>query len=95
MSPWTSVRLCELLPTTLIAQLLAINQKPVVVYVALMMTKKVEQCICMKFCQQLGHSCSQTYSVIQKTFETEATGLGGSWRDIHQSRKMNVHGGSP
>ena len=35
--------------------------KPVVVCVmsvALMVTKKVEQHICIKFCQKLGHSCS-------------------------------------
>lgn len=33
--------------------------------VALMMTEKVEQYICIKFCQKLGQSCSKNYDMIQ------------------------------
>lgn len=48
--------------------------KPVVVHVmcvALMMTEKVEQSICIKFCQKLGHSHSETYNMMQKAFGNE------------------------
>jgi len=41
---------------------------------ALTMTKKVEQHICIKFCQKHGHSCSVTYNTIQKAFGNEAVG---------------------
>jgi hypothetical protein len=37
-----------------------------------MMTEKVEQLICIKFCQKLGHSCSETYDMIQMAFGNEA-----------------------
>ena len=50
----------------------ASQPKPVVVRVT--MTGKVDQCICMKFCQNLGHSCSETYNMIQKTFGNQAMG---------------------
>ena len=36
--------------------------------VALMMTEKAEQDICITFCQKLGHSCSETCNMIQKAF---------------------------
>jgi hypothetical protein len=54
--------MCELLPPAWIAQSLAVSQKPVVcvMNVALMMTKKVEQHICFKFCQKLGQSAQKT-----------------------------------
>jgi len=38
------------------------------------MTKKVEQCICIKFCHKRGHSCSETYDMVQKAFGNEAMG---------------------
>jgi hypothetical protein len=43
-------------------------------HVALTMTKKVEQHICIKFCQKLGHSCSETYDMIQKAFGNDTMG---------------------
>jgi transposase len=39
------------------------------------MIEKVEQHICIKFCQKLGHSCSETYDMIQEAFGNEAMGL--------------------
>jgi hypothetical protein len=39
-----------------------------------MMTEKVEQHICIKFCQKIGHSCSETYNMFQKTSGNEAMG---------------------
>jgi AraC-like DNA-binding protein len=39
-----------------------------------MMTEKVEQHICIKFCQKVGHSSSETYDIIQKAFGNEAMG---------------------
>jgi AraC-like DNA-binding protein len=38
------------------------------------MTEKVEQCICIKFRQKLGPSCSETYDLIQRAFGNEAMG---------------------
>jgi hypothetical protein len=35
------------------------------------MTEKVEQRNCIKFYQKLGHSCSETYDMIQKAFRNE------------------------
>jgi hypothetical protein len=43
-----------------------------IVHVTLMMTEKVEQRNCIKFCQKLGHSCSETCDMIQKAFGNEA-----------------------
>jgi hypothetical protein len=40
----------------------------------LTVTEKVEQHICMKFCQKPGLLCSEPYSMIQKTFANEAMG---------------------
>jgi hypothetical protein len=37
-------------------------------------SKKVEQRICIKFFQKLGHSFSETYDLIQKAFGNEAMG---------------------
>jgi len=37
-----------------------------------MITEKVEQRNCIKFCQKLGHSCLETYDVIQRAFMNEA-----------------------
>jgi len=45
-----------------------------IVDIALTMTKKVEQHICIKFCQKLGHSCSETYNMIQKAFGNDTMG---------------------
>jgi hypothetical protein len=66
------------------------------------MTKKVEQCICIKFCQKLGHSCSETYDMIQKAFERirqqtihKLSGLSRSKRDERQLRVMNVQEDPP
>ena len=39
-----------------------------------MMTESVEQCICITFCQKLGHLCSETYDMFQKAFGNEAMG---------------------
>ena len=71
-----------------------------VVHVTLMMTEKVEQRIRTKFCQKLGHSCSDTNDMIQKAFGNKAMGcthvkdgLGSSRKDRHQSRVMNGQGG--
>jgi hypothetical protein len=50
------------------------QSKPVVVcvvHVTLMMT---EQHIRTKFCQKLGHSCSETYNMIQKAFGNKTMG---------------------
>jgi hypothetical protein len=41
---------------------------------ALMMTQKVEQHMRIQFCQKLGHSCSGTHDMIQKTFGNQALG---------------------
>jgi hypothetical protein len=38
------------------------------------MTETVEQSICIKYCQKLGHSCSETYDMIQKAFGNKAIG---------------------
>jgi transposase len=38
------------------------------------MTEKVDQHICIKFYQKLGHSSSETYDLIQKAFWNEAMG---------------------
>jgi hypothetical protein len=38
------------------------------------MTEKVEQRSCIKFCQKLGHSYSETYDIIEKAFGNEAMG---------------------
>jgi hypothetical protein len=43
--------------------------------VALKMTDKVEQHICMKFFQKLGYLCSETCDMIQKAFGNEAVEL--------------------
>jgi len=45
-----------------------------VVRIALVMTEKVEQSICIKFCQELGHSYLETYDMMQKVFGNEAFG---------------------
>jgi len=67
-----------------------------------MMTEKAEQHIRTKFCQKLGHSCSETYDMIQKTSGNKTMGcmhvkdgLGSSKRDRHQSRVMNGQRGPP
>jgi len=39
------------------------------------MTKKIEQCICIKFCQKHGQSCSETYIMIHNVFGNESLGL--------------------
>jgi hypothetical protein len=64
----------ELLPPTLDCSVTVNQPNPVAVHVALTMTEKVEQHICMQFCQKLGHLCSETYDMIQKTFGHEAMG---------------------
>jgi len=38
------------------------------------MTEKIEQCMCIKFCQKHGHSCSETYGMIHKAFGNESLG---------------------
>jgi hypothetical protein len=38
------------------------------------MTETAEQSICIKYCQKLGHSCSETYNMIQKAFGNKAMG---------------------
>jgi len=38
------------------------------------MTETVEQSICIKYYQKLGHSCSETYNMIQKAFGNKAMG---------------------
>ena len=50
--------------------------KPVVwgVCVAFTMTETAEQSICIKYCQKLGHSCSENYDMIQKAFGNKAMG---------------------
>jgi len=70
-----------------------------VVHVTVTMT---EQRIRTKFCQKLGHSCLETYNMIQKAFGNKTMGcthvkdgLGSSKRDRHQSRVMNGQGGPP
>jgi len=67
----------ELLPSVRISQLLAISQNRflcMLVCVALTMTEKTEQCICIKFCQKHGHSCTETYNMIHKAFGNESLG---------------------
>jgi len=38
------------------------------------MTKKVEQCVCIKFCHKLGHSFSEDNDMVQKDFGNETMG---------------------
>jgi transposase len=38
------------------------------------MSEEAEQRICMKFRKKLGHSCSETYDMIQKNFGNGAMG---------------------
>jgi len=45
------------------------------VCVALKITETAEQHICIKFCRKLGHSCSETYNMIQKAYGNKAMGL--------------------
>jgi len=66
------------------------------------MTTSVEQHICIKFCQKLGHWCSETYDMIQQAFGNDTmghtqveSGLGGSKRDGCQSRVTKIHGDPP
>jgi len=35
------------------------------------MAEKVEQRICIKFCQKLGDTCAETYAKLQKVYEDE------------------------
>jgi len=83
-----------LLPPTRIAQSLAISQNLLcVTRVALMMTESAEQCICITFCQKLGHLCSETNDMIQKAFGNEAMGhmLVKEWMSV----KSDEHSGGP
>jgi hypothetical protein len=67
----------ELMPLVQISQLLAISQNLflcMLVCVALTVTEKIEQRIFFKFCQKHGHSCSEAYDMIHKTFENESLG---------------------
>jgi hypothetical protein len=65
----------DLLHSAWIAELLAVIQNVLCEScVTLTMTKKVEQCICIRFCQQHGQSCSETYDVIQKGLGDEEVG---------------------
>lgn len=67
----------EVLSPIQISQLLAISQNLflcMLVCVTLTMTEKIEQRICIKFCQKPGHSCSETYDMIHKAFGNEALG---------------------
>jgi len=56
-----------------------------------MMTESVEQCICITFCQELGHLYSETYDMIQKAFGNEAMGhmLVKEWMSV----KSDEHSG--
>jgi hypothetical protein len=44
------------------------------VHTALTTTTSVEQHICIKFCQKLGHSYSETYDMIQQAFGNDTMG---------------------
>jgi hypothetical protein len=69
--------MCELLPPAQIAQLLAVSQNLllcVLYLVTLTMTEKAERRNCIKFCQKLQHSRSETYDMIQKACGNEAMG---------------------
>jgi hypothetical protein len=82
----------ELLPPAQIAQSLANKQKLLLCVchksVALRVTKKVEQQICIKFCQKLVHSCSEMgCAQDKKCFRQFKEG------QISVERVMNVQGG--
>jgi len=65
----------ELMPLVRISQLLAFSQNLflcMLVCVTLTMTEKIEQRFFIKFCQKHGHSCSEAYDMIHKTFGNES-----------------------
>jgi hypothetical protein len=75
-----------------------------VVPVTLTMTEKAEKVkkwICIKFCQKLRRSCSQTYNMIQKTSGKNAMGCTQvkewfmQFKEGHTSVESGEHSGRP
>jgi hypothetical protein len=65
--------------------------KPVVRVVRVALTTgKAGQHICMKFNEKLGHSCSETYDMIQKTFGNEAMDLTQIKGRVGGSKRTDV-----
>ena len=65
-----------------------------VVHTAFTMTEKVEQHICIKLCQKLGHSYSETYDMILKASGTDTMGHTQveEWFRWFKEGRMSVEG---
>lgn len=57
------------------------------------MTEKVEQRICIKFCQKLGDTCAETYAKLQKVYGEECMSRTRvyDWFKRFQDGRQNVN----